>query len=124
MTESFDHSFDDKRDEKEKSNSSDQREGKKARTNESPNSPSRFGFHAPNNIERALQLAEHATGAEQGEREPNGSAERALGWSGNLVRDLLHHIDRAFVQKVTHLLGDFAPRAGRIVAKQNADDRD
>jgi len=37
---------------------------------------------------------------------------------------LLHHRDRALVQEVTHLLGDPAPGADRIVTKQNADDCD
>lgn len=46
------------------------------------------------------------------------------------MSDVLHHLHRALVEKITHLFGDLAPCAGRIVpenqshqGQQNEDER-
>src|SRR5205085_7023947 len=70
-----------------------------------------------------LQLTEYAARAEQGEGDPDDRGKCALAGRGSGPRDVLDHLDRTFVEKVTHLLGKLAPSARSIVAENYSNDR-
>jgi hypothetical protein len=41
----------------------------------------------------------------------------------SFLRNIFHYLQRAFVQKRAHLLDEFMPSAGGIVAENHADNR-
>jgi hypothetical protein len=71
-----------------------------------------------------LQLSEHSGDAEERHRQADQTAEGTGSRRGNVLRDVLHDVDRAFVQKITHLLNDETPRTSRIVTTKKADQRE
>jgi hypothetical protein len=69
-------------------------------------------------------LPEDTACTEEGEEDPNNRGHQALVWLGCLLRDVLHDLDCALVEKIAHLLRDLVPRTARIVAKDQADYRE
>ena len=124
MAESLEQAFNCERNEKQEANTGNHREGKKTRSQKAGDAPSRFSFHFPNRVQRILELAENAARAKQSDRNPEHGGDCAFFRMRRLRRDVSHNIDRALIEKVPHLFGELLPCTGRIMAEDQADDRE
>ena len=70
-----------------------------------------------------MQLAEHAARTEKRERDPDDCGNRALAWLRGFLRNVLHNLKSAWIEKIAHLLRDLVPRACRIIAENHSYDR-
>ena len=105
-------------------NSAHHSERKETRAQKTPNARARLGLYTPDGVERILQLPEDTARTEKGEKDPDDRCQQALIRLGRFLRDVLHNLHCAFIEKVAHLLGDFVPCAAGIVAKDQADYRE
>jgi hypothetical protein len=69
-----------------------------------------------------LQLTEHSACPEKGESDSDGCCKRTFPRLRRLLCNVLHDFQRAFIEKITHLLCEFAPGSSRIVAEDHTDD--
>jgi hypothetical protein len=62
-------------------------------------------------------LPESTACTEKGEEDPDNCGRLGLVRLGRFLRDVLHDLDCALVEKIAHLLGDLVPCPAGIVAK-------
>src|SRR5205814_893466 len=72
-------------------------------------------------VQRILKLSKHSACTEEGESNPDDRGERTLPRGRSCPRNVLHHLDRTFIEEITHLLGEFRPCTSGIVPEDHAD---
>src|ERR1041385_599361 len=118
MAECFENTLQYQRNEQQETDSANHRKRQKTGAQESPNALTGFCLNAPDRIQSVLELPEYAAGAEQGERDPNDGGQSSFARMRRLLCNVLHDLNRAWIEEITHLLGNLIPDAGRIVAKK------
>src|SRR5205807_5865515 len=117
MAKTFEQTFEHEGYQQQKTNTSHHCEGEKTRPYKSRDSGPRFCFYAPNGVERILQLAEDAAGAEKGQQNTDDRREQTLIRLRGFLRNVGDYVDGAFIQKVAHLFRHFSPSPCWVVVE-------
>ena len=122
MAESLEQALHRHRDEEKETDAGDHGEGKEAIAQETPDPAAGLCFHAPDGVERVLQLAENAACSEECEGHADNRGPDALVLLRSFLRDPLDDIDRAAIEEIPELSGHLFPCSRRIVAEDKAKD--
>src|SRR5205807_5706049 len=122
MAKTFEQTFEHEGYQQQKTNTSHHCEGEKTRPYKSRDSGAGFCFYAPNGVERILQLAKDAAGAEKGQQNSNDCRQHTFVRLRRRLGNVRYHIYGALIQKVTHLIRHFFPSPGWVVVEKEAND--